>query len=288
MFRKIFQIIVYIFALIGFALVAVYFAVQFGFTKTPGIIDNQHDYFKNQAASAANAYPGYSFVQSANNASSTSISPSWQQGEEWQTLKQAIIKDRDSIDSAYTKTGVPARIIVDHLVVEQLRLFHSNRELFKQIFAPLKILAVQSQFSWGVMGIKQDTAKQIEVNLKNPQSVWYLGLDYGHLLDFNTSDHDTERFARLTDPHDRSYSYLYLALMIKEIENQWQKAGYTIDNLPDVIATLCNIGFGNSNPNSNPQSGGAEIDIGTTTYSFGSLAGAFYSSNELTTEFPRP
>jgi len=146
---------------------------------------------------------------------------------------------------------------------------------------------VQSQFSWGVMGVKQDTARQIEMNLKNPQSPWYLGPDFEHVLDFKTNDPDTERFNRLTDEHDRSYSYLYLALMIKEMENQWQKAGFPIDNRPDIIATLCNIGFDNSDPNANPQSGGAEIDIGTTTYSFGSLAGAFYNSNELVSEFPR-
>ncbi len=274
MLRKIFLIIVYIFAVIGFVLVAVYAAVQFGFTKTSGIIDNQHDYFKN-------------LLGTSTSFGTTTENGAWQQGEEWQVLKEAIVKDKDPILAASEKTSIPARLIVDHLVVEQLRLFHSNRELFKQIFAPLKILAVQSQFSWGVMGVKQDTARQIEMNLKNPQSPWYLGPDFEHVLDFKTNDPDTERFNRLTDEHDRSYSYLYLALMIKEMENQWQKAGFPIDNRPDIIATLCNIGFDNSDPNANPQSGGAEIDIGTTTYSFGSLAGAFYNSNELVSEFPR-
>jgi len=206
--------------------------------------------------------------------------------DEWQVLKAAITKDQTSIASSSQAAGVPARMIVALLVVEQLRLFHSDRELFKTAFAPLKILANQSQFSWGVMGIKQDTARMIEGNLQNPVSPFYPGPVYAHLLDFTTADPDTERFDRLTDANDRSFSYLYAGLFIKEIEAQWQKAGMPIDNRPDIIATLYDIGFNDSHPNSNPQSGGAEIDIGTSTYSFGGLAESFYQSSELADAFP--
>jgi hypothetical protein len=75
--------------------------------------------------------------------------------------------------------------------------------------------------------------------------------------------------------------------MIKELETQWQNAGDPIADRPDIVATLFNIGFQYSHPNSNPQVGGAEIDIGSTTYSFGGLAGSFYASDELIDEFPR-
>jgi len=265
--RLSFKITVYIFAIIGFVLVVVYTAVESGLTKTSGVIDNQHDYFKNQAV-----------LGNMDNA--------WEQGDEWQVLKAAITKDQTSIASSSQAAGVPARMIVALLVVEQLRLFHSDRELFKTAFAPLKILANQSQFSWGVMGIKQDTARMIEGNLQNPVSPFYPGPVYAHLLDFTTADPDTERFDRLTDANDRSFSYLYAGLFIKEIEAQWQKAGMPIDNRPDIIATLYDIGFNDSHPNSNPQSGGAEIDIGTSTYSFGGLAESFYQSSELADAFP--
>ncbi len=260
--------IVCIFAAIGFVLVAVYIAVEFGWTKTRGIIDTQHSYFQGQM-----------------NATST---PIWEQSEEWQTLKAGILKDKDVINRAASATGVPARMIVTPLVVEQLRLFYSDREIFKKIFAPLQILGNQSQFSWGVMGIKQDTARQIENNLQTSNQ-WYLGLTYAHALDFpaSTTDTDTQRFNRLTDEHDRYYSYLYGAFMIKELETQWQNAGFPITDRPDVIATLFNIGFQNSHPHADPQVGGAEIDIASTTYSFGGLAGEFYASDELTNVFPR-
>lgn len=267
--KKAFQILIYIFAAIGFILVAVYGALQLGFTKTAGIIDSQHDYFKNQ--------------------STRQIDMTWSQGEEWQVLKQAIQKDTDSINVAAQKADIQPRILVATLIVEQLRLFYSDREVFKSIFAPLKILGTQSQFSWGVMGIKQDTAKQIEDNLKDSASDWYPGQKYEHLLDFpaTTTDIDSARFARLTDEHDRTYSYLYAALDMKETEAQWQKAGISIADRPEILATLFNIGFANSKPHPNPLPGGAEIDIGTTTYSFGGLAGDFYYSDELTDIFPK-
>jgi hypothetical protein len=265
--KKIFIVLVYAFAVIGFVLVAVYAAVELGFTKTGGIVDQQHDYFKDAIANGE----------------------AWAQGEEWTTLKDAITKDAPAIDRASAATGIPSRLIASNLIVEQLRLFHSEREVFKSVFAPLKILGNQSQFSWGVMGIKQDTAIEIEGNLASSTSPWYLGPEYAHLLDYpaTTTDKDAARFARLTDEHDRYYSYLYAAVAIKEIESQWQKAGFAIQDKPEVLATLFNIGFTHSQPKAAPQSGGAAIDINGTTYSFGDLAGRFYYSDQLTDIFPR-
>lgn len=272
--------LIYVFAIIGFVLVAVYISVQLGWTKSSGIVDTQHDYFKNKLTDPR---------------TTTEI---WAQGEEWNVLKQAIIKDRESINQAAERTGTKPRLIVATLIVEQLRLFHSNREVFKSVFAPLKILGNQSQFSWGVMGIKQDTARQIEDNLKNPQSPWYLGESYSRLLDYATltgdlsptktvDENDAERFTRLTNEEDRYFSYLYAAILLKELESQWNNAGFPIANRPEVLATLFNIGFINSHPNAEPKVGGAEIEIDSTIYSFGGLAGSFYYSNELLQEFPR-
>jgi hypothetical protein len=137
------------------------------------------------------------------------------------------------------------------------------------------------------MGIKQDTAKEIESNLKNTSSPFYLATNFENILDFTTTNPDEERFARLTDEDDRYYSYLYSAILIKQLEQQWQKAGFPINNQVGVIATLYNIGFKNSIPKENPQIGGAEIKIGDKTYSFGGLAESFYYSDELLAEFPR-
>ena len=189
-------------------------------------------------------------------------------------------KEQTVLTRVEGETGIKARILASLLFVEQMRLYTSDRELFKQIFEPLKILGVQSQFSWGVLGLKQDTLIQIENNEKTAG---------GNFLTFasSTEDIDNERFMRVTDQHNHYYSYLYAAIFLKQIEKQWLDAGFGISDRPEILATLYNIGFAHSKPNGSPQVGGAKIDIAGQKYSFGGLAYEFYNSDELLNEFPR-
>ncbi len=260
------SVIVCIFALIGVVMTIGFVAIRLHLTNVPGIVDNQHDYFKDQATSGQ---------------SGSYTDTEWIKSSEWQSLKIAIFKDQSDIERAAKAADISPRMIVAPLIVEQLRLFTDNRDLFKSVFEPLKILGVQSQYSWGVMGIKQETARQIEVGVRSSTSTYYLGPKYEHLLDSTSTNPDTTRFNRLTDDKNRYYSYLYAALYEKEILGQWQKAGIDISNRPDVLFTLFNIGFSHSIPHTDPQVGGAEIKIGSVTYSFGGLAADFYYSSEL-------
>lgn len=259
--------VVYIFAIIGFVMVSGYFAVKYGLTKNHGVIDLQQESFLNNLNS--------------------STSPAWTSEEEWYVLKKAIIKDRDYIDRAARDAGIPSRLLVSLLVPEQMRLFHSNRELFKQVLSPLQIIVSQNQFSWGIMGIKQDTATAIENHLKQSDSPFYLGKEYENVLNFKTDNIPVERFERITDEHNHYYGYLYAALYLKQIIVQWQKAGFDISNRPEILATIYNTGFGSSKPNTDPKSGGAAIDINGSSYSFGRLAAEFYYSDELVAYFER-
>lgn len=271
MLKKIFIIVVYIFAGIGFFLVAGYAAVRFGLTNEPGIIDIQRESFLG-ASPALSTYSG-----------------PWQESEEWQVLENAIRRDVDVINRAAVDAGVPARLIVANLITEQLRLFFTERESYKQFFYPLKILGSQTQFSWGVMGMKEETAIPVEQHLQDHSSAYYLGPAYEHLLNFSATSTDikNERFSRMTDQHNHYWSYLYAGLYMKQIEAQWRRAGFPIDNNVAVISTLYNIGFERSVPKADPQVGGAQIIIGGTTYSFGGLATEFYNSDLLIDIFPR-
>ena len=275
--KQAFFISVYIFAAIGFGLVVGYFAIKLGLTNQKGIIDTQRDSFL--AASTASS-------SAATYGAETYTGP-WALSPEWAVLEGAIRKDQPTIAKAAADSGVPPRLIVANLVAEQLRLFFTDREDYKQFFYPLKILGPQTQFSWGVMGMKEATAVQVENNLKDPTSPYYLGPAYEHLLDFKTTDIATERFTRMTDQHDHYYSYLYAGLYLKEIEHQWTMAGFPIDNNPAVLSTLYNIGFKYSMPNANPQVGGAAITLSDGTRSFGGLAQEFYQSNLLIDIFPQ-
>jgi hypothetical protein len=348
------KVLIYVFAIIGLALVGVYFAVRFHLTNVTGIIDNQSETFWNNQtltntennisnispenycllSSLAKNFPAevkniselilanqdilaqqkISALSSAIgdnknykneqerclNKKLAKITPdqinsllgnikspfAWANTPEWQTFKIAVSRDVETLNTIEKATGIKKRLLVAELAAEQLRLFNSERAIFEQVFAPLKILGSQSQFSWGIMGLKPETAEKIESNLTNTTSPFYLGKNFETALKFNTSDTEQERFARITDEHNHYYAYLYSALYNKQIINQWQKAGFDISNRPEILATLYNIGFTNSTPKADPQMGGAQITVGDKDYSFGRLAYEFYYSDEITEEFP--
>ena len=268
-FKKISNAVIYLFALIGLVLISGYGAIRLGWTKTAGIVDTQRE----------------TFIKDIKDIHERK--PNWANSEEWRIFSQAIIKDKKDLEKASLLSGVPARLIVAQLVAEQLRLFYTQRELFKTVFAPLKLLGNQSQFSWGVAGLKQETAQNIETNLKDITSPFYLGKSHESLLDFKTSDTDQERFARIVNGDSRFYSYLYVGLYLKQIITQWQKAGFDISDRPEILSTLYNIGFEHSKPSGDPKVGGSALTIDGELKSFGGLAGEFYYSDELVGVFPR-
>ena len=210
----------------------------------------------------------------------------WMNLPDWQTLGKAIVKDKHLIDSAAAAVGVEPRLIVSVLVGEQIRLFNSKRETYKKVLAPLTILAVESMYSLGVTGIKEETARKVEKGLIDSTSVYYLGKQYVHLLDFKSAACDTERVRRLVDYHNHYYSYLYAAIILKQVKVQWDRAKFDISNRPEILATLFNVGYEQSKPKTDPLVGGSHINVGDVQYTFGSLAYDFYYSGELWNEFP--
>lgn len=210
----------------------------------------------------------------------------WQTEEPWQIIRQAVVKDKDSLNRVGQELNISPRLLLSVAIVEQLRLYYTQRELFERVFKPLKILASANKMAWGVMSIKEAAAILAEQNLKNKNSDFYLGANYEKLLDFNSNDPVAERYARLTDEKNHYFSYLYGGIIIKQITSQWQKAGYNISDRPEILATLFNIGIQNSHPKANPEVGGSQISIGQDNYVFGSLAYEFYYSGDLMDDFP--
>ena len=262
-----------LFAVIGIVFTAVFVGMRFGLFNISGSLKSHQSFIENGATVPQDG---------------TETTYAWQNTPEWISLKNAIIKDQSVIQTVSYQTGVPARMIASVIVPEQIRYFTSNREVYKQFFEPLQILGVLSQFSLGISGIKMETAIDIEKHLKDQSSPMYLGPDFKHTLDYpEGTSHDAELYRRLTDTKDRYYQYLYSALFLKQITAQWQKSGYDIAHNPDVLVTIFNLGFSHSNPNANPQVGGAPITIGSQILTFGEIGSQFYNSNELLKEFPR-
>lgn len=217
----------------------------------------------------------------------TATAYAWSETPEWQVVAAGLIKDQGVINQAAQSAGIPPRLLISVVIPEQLRFFTSDRESYKKYFEPLKILGNLSQFSLGISGIKPETATEIENNLKDATSPYYLGPAYENLLAYAPSDnHNAVLYNRLTDTKNHYYQYLYTALFIKEIEAQWQNAGYPISVRPEIIATLFNLGFDKSVPKANPLIAGTVITIGGENYSFGRLGYEFYYSGELVDQFP--
>ena len=282
--KKIFKILVIIFAIIGVSFTAVFIAMQFGWLNVRGSTTARNTFF----ATVPKTDNSNNCLDIAGKKMDPSATCDWEQSAEWQVVHDGFVKDSAVINQVATQTGVSARMIVAVTAPEQLRYFTSNRESFKRYYEPLKILGSLSKFSLGVSGIKQDTANKIEQYAHDPNSEFYPGVGMSDLIAYQPTDvHDTVLYDRLTDAHNHYYSYLYTALFIKEIESQWQKSGFDVVQTPQVIVTLFNIGFNASHPNANPQIAGSDITLGGKTYAFGELGTLFYTSDQLTTQFPK-
>lgn len=211
---------------------------------------------------------------------------SWVNDEEWQIIDGAIDKDKEAINKAANEAGIEPRMLVCALVVEQLRLYHTQREVYERFFKPFKVLGSANKMAWGVMSIKEKTAIGIENNLKDKNSSYYLGDRYEKLLDFKSDNPTKERYDRLVDENNHYYSYLYASLYLKELDYQWKRSGYMIGGRPEILITLYNIGFEKSKPKADPEVGGSELEIKGNKYTFGSLGYEFYYSGELLDDFP--
>ena len=210
----------------------------------------------------------------------------WMNDSAWPALKAAILKDSALIYEAARLTGVEPRLIVGCLVGEQVRLFNSKREMYKRYLGPMKVLSVQSQFSLGVNGIKDFTAMQVERNLTDTASIFYMGKPYEHILDFKTENHQAECISRLTNYRNHLYSYIYTGCILHQTMLQWRRSGYDIVNRPDILFTLFNLGFAASKPGPDPQCGGSHITVHDAIYTFGVICNDFYFSGELAEQFP--
>lgn len=287
------KVSIYAFSCIGLLFTAVYVGMQFGVFNVQGSITQRDSFYGNltkiaPTASVTPVIPSTtsSITAPTLNCSQQNSNCAWVSSPEWGTVDAGLIKDSGIINEVASQTGVSARMIIASVAPEQLRLFTSEREIYEKYFQPLKVLGSMTDFSLGIAGVKQQTANQIEANLSDVNSPFYPGPGYSELITYPAgASHATALYDRLTS-NNHYYDYLYVGLFIKELESQWLKAGYNIDQRPDVITTLYNIGIDKSVPKSDPEAGGATIMVNNQSYSFGELGTLIYNSDQLTSVFP--
>lgn len=220
----------------------------------------------------------------------------WSNYKVWDEFCKAVLRDKAAIDSVSRITGVESRLIVMCLVGEQVRMFNSGREKFKQYVYPFSRVMLPNNRGYGVTSILEHTALRIESNLKNSRSPFYPGDYFEKCLNYNDSfpdlivdsiaAHKHKTIQRLIKGGDHFYSYLYTGFLLRQYYTQWVNAGHDISHRPEVLGTLFNIGFEKSVPNDHPEAGGSTFTIGEKDYTFGGLCFEFYYSGEMMQEFP--
>jgi hypothetical protein len=277
--KIVYHVVLYGFALIGFIFVAVFIALRLGLLNVKGASSERNKYFNLNSAN----------VLSAISSDDKYIKSDWMNSGEWYLMKHVFIRDQEIIKKAAKDSGVDARIILGGVMGEQFRFFSNRRESFKNYFEPMKILASLSNVSFGIAGLKPKTLNQIESNLSNIHSPFYLGPEMENVISYESGDDiESVQMSRITDTKNPYYSYLYVGLFMRQIHSQWLNAGFDLSDKPGIYATLYNLGFYYSRPKADPRIGGSVIIINGHEYTFGDIAHEFYFSEELIDVFPVP
>lgn len=226
---------------------------------------------------------------------SVSIYP-WSNYAEWKDFCKYVRADKKAIDSVAKITGVESRLIVMCLVGEQIRMFNSSREKFKNQVYKYNHIFLPKNRGYGVTGIMEHTALRIENTIYSPSSAFYPGKYYEQCINLKDTfpgsvvdtiaSHKYPTIQRLIQGGDHFYSYLYTALLLRQYQTHWEKAGYTLAYRPEILGSLFNLGYHKSKPGPNPQVGGSNFNVGDKEYTFGGLCFEFYYSGELQELFP--
>lgn len=191
-------------------------------------------------------------------------------------LKEQFIEDKDDkFRSHVTKVAnifnLEPELIQAAILGEQIRWFFTYRGVAKQLLKDKLQIMHMGQGSYGIWGIKLDTAIDTEIRVQtNYPEVWRQYFTYPN----TEKDIKQARQARLESSQTHFFQILYVWAILKEILQTREDAGYDISKQPWVILTLYNIG--NKKPHDNPDVGGSLIEIEWQEYSFGALAMLMY------------
>ena len=220
----------------------------------------------------------------------------WSNYQVWKDFCKIVKNDKHAIDSVSRLTGVESRLIVMCLVGEQVRMFNSGREKFKKYVLPFNRIMLPTNRGYGVTGILEHTALRIENTLFNKNSEFYAGDYFQNCINVNDSfpelvndtikAHKNKTIQRLIQRGDHYYSYLYTAFLLRQYQAHWERNGFTLENRPEILASLYNLGYQKSKPKKNPVVGGSTFNVGGKDYTFGGLCFEFYYSGQLQELFP--
>ena len=184
-------------------------------------------------------------------------------------------KYKDHITLAASIFNLNPNLIKACIFVEQLRAFYTFKWLFKSVAQTNTYLTVMSKQSFGIGGMKLNTAEQLEGRLaSNEPTIYQKYFSYE-----NENNISQQRLVRLTDTKNYYYQILYSAGLLYEYSTERRKAWYNITNQPGLIATMYNIGY--SEPHANADIWWSFMNIEWEKYSFWGLAMLIYYYLEI-------
>ena len=184
-------------------------------------------------------------------------------------------KYKDHIDLAAKIFNLNPNLIKACIFVEQLRAFYTFKWLFKSVAQTNSYLTIMSKQSFGIGGMKLQTAEQLEQRLAtNEPTIYQKYFSYE-----NPNNISQQRLTRFTDTKNYYYQILYSAGLLYRYNTERKKAGYNISSQPGLIATMYNIWY--SEPHANADIGWSFMNIEWDKYSFWWLAMLIYYYLEI-------
>jgi hypothetical protein len=158
-------------------------------------------------------------------------------------------KGRQSlIEVAANKFSIHPRYLIAIIYVERTLNYDWTDDAWDVTLAK-----VEKNSSIGFAQIKIKTAYFIEQQLQDPTSPFYPGKPYENFLPVSNSP--KELILKRTND---SLNILYAAAYLRLMQSRWEKAGFPLDQRPDILGTLYSAGLFNNDgterkPNANPK-----------------------------------
>lgn len=144
-----------------------------------------------------------------------------------------IIERKELILSASEKFDVNPVYLSAIIYTERTRNYDWTDEAFDEAIA-----RVGQNSSLGFSQVKMKTAYFIERQLSDSTSKFYCGTKYENILEVSKTP-----FQLIEKLKNDSLNILYASAYLRVIQSFWSKSGYSIDEKPEIIGSLYQLGL---------------------------------------------
>lgn len=144
-----------------------------------------------------------------------------------------IIERKELILLASEKFDVNSAYLSSVIYTERTENYDWTDEAFDEVIA-----RVGQNSSLGFAQVKMKTAYFIERQLSDSTSKFYCGKEYENVLIVSKTPYQL-----IKKLQNDSLNILYASAYVRVIQSFWSKSGYSIDNSPEIIGSLYQLGL---------------------------------------------